>query len=241
MTPEDVQLYYQIGLMGQRDLPFAPDERSGFEMVLLRMLAFRPDGMDPTRQPGSSTKGGRAKSPLRADQPPVARPAQDHANSVGLEDAAVSSTPASEVKTQVVQGNENDDWHTVVDNLSGSLGGMATQLAENCLVDGWEGDTLKLVLLPEGVALASDRTVNRLSKALTGYYGKLVKIKWVSTTEERPDKQAPAERKARERVDRQRQAEQALRDDPYVQALQNGFDAQIIEQTIKPTDPITKR
>jgi DNA polymerase-3 subunit gamma/tau len=42
MAPEDVQLFYQIGLIGRRDLPLAPDPRVGFEMVLLRMLAFKP-------------------------------------------------------------------------------------------------------------------------------------------------------------------------------------------------------
>ncbi|MCC7410898.1 MAG: DNA polymerase III subunit gamma/tau, partial [Gammaproteobacteria bacterium] len=42
MPAEDCQLYYQIGLIGRRDLPFAPDPRGGFEMTLLRMIAFRP-------------------------------------------------------------------------------------------------------------------------------------------------------------------------------------------------------
>ena len=42
MTPEDLQLYYQIGLQGRNDLALAPEPRQGFEMVLLRMLAFRP-------------------------------------------------------------------------------------------------------------------------------------------------------------------------------------------------------
>ncbi len=42
LPAEDVQFYYQMGLIGRRDLPLAPDPRSGFEMVLLRMLAFRP-------------------------------------------------------------------------------------------------------------------------------------------------------------------------------------------------------
>lgn len=54
LAPEDIQLYYQIALMGQRDLPFAPDPRSGFEMTLLRMLAFRPE------QPG---EGGAERGP----------------------------------------------------------------------------------------------------------------------------------------------------------------------------------
>ncbi len=42
---EDVQLFYQTALLGRRDLPLAPEPRIGFEMVLLRMLAFRPEGV----------------------------------------------------------------------------------------------------------------------------------------------------------------------------------------------------
>ena len=52
MPAEDVQFYYQMGLIGRRDLPLAPDPRGGFEMVLLRMLAFRPaDTADTPSQP----------------------------------------------------------------------------------------------------------------------------------------------------------------------------------------------
>ncbi|WP_421547526.1 DNA polymerase III subunit gamma/tau [Pseudomonas sp. QD4] len=51
LPAEDVQFYYQMGLIGRRDLPLAPDPRGGFEMVLLRMLAFRPaDTADAPRQ-----------------------------------------------------------------------------------------------------------------------------------------------------------------------------------------------
>jgi len=44
LSPDDVQLYYQIALYGRRDLALAPDYRSGFEMMLLRMMTFRPMG-----------------------------------------------------------------------------------------------------------------------------------------------------------------------------------------------------
>ncbi|WP_091639955.1 DNA polymerase III subunit gamma/tau [Aquisalimonas asiatica] len=63
LTPEDVQLFYQIGLTGRRDLPLAPEPRMGFEMVLLRMLAFRPD--DGTTPPA----GGHAPAAARATTP----------------------------------------------------------------------------------------------------------------------------------------------------------------------------
>ncbi len=88
LPAEDVQFYYQMGLIGRRDLPLAPDPRGGFEMVLLRMLAFRPaDTADAPRQP---------LKPVGISQATV-----DSANSVAAAQkpapvvaAAVAPTPA---------------------------------------------------------------------------------------------------------------------------------------------------
>ncbi|WP_198265775.1 DNA polymerase III subunit gamma/tau [sulfur-oxidizing endosymbiont of Gigantopelta aegis] len=44
ISAEDIQLYYQIALNGRKDLPYSPQPQSGFEMILLRMLAFKPTG-----------------------------------------------------------------------------------------------------------------------------------------------------------------------------------------------------
>ncbi|PCJ17034.1 MAG: DNA polymerase III subunit gamma/tau [Gammaproteobacteria bacterium] len=59
---EDVQLYYQIALMGRKDLPLVPNPRSGLEMVLLRMLSFKPLGAPPSGTQGvnPSTSGQRS-------------------------------------------------------------------------------------------------------------------------------------------------------------------------------------
>jgi DNA polymerase-3 subunit gamma/tau len=73
LPAEDVQLFYQTALIGRRDLSLAPDPRSGFEMTLLRMLAFRPQGVAdvPTQplpqqghdQKASGTGGSPEKKP----------------------------------------------------------------------------------------------------------------------------------------------------------------------------------
>lgn len=42
LAPQDIQLYYQIALKGRDDLPLAPTARIGIEMIVLRMMAFRP-------------------------------------------------------------------------------------------------------------------------------------------------------------------------------------------------------
>jgi DNA polymerase-3 subunit gamma/tau len=56
ISAEDVQLFYQTAILGRRDLPLAPDPRTGFEMTLVRMLAFRPAGA------ATATAGSAARS-----------------------------------------------------------------------------------------------------------------------------------------------------------------------------------
>lgn len=81
MSAEDAQLYYQIAITGRRDLGLAPDPRSGLEMTLLRMLAFRPAGDGSATAPGSAgpanakpaaaagkTGAGNTPQPVRASQ-----------------------------------------------------------------------------------------------------------------------------------------------------------------------------
>ncbi|WP_295475121.1 DNA polymerase III subunit gamma/tau [uncultured Pseudomonas sp.] len=86
---EDVQFYYQMGLIGRRDLPLAPDPRSGFEMVLLRMLAFRPADSDGA--PSQPLKPVGVSQARVDSQPALAQPAS----------VAPTATPAPEPTPQV--------------------------------------------------------------------------------------------------------------------------------------------
>lgn len=63
-TAEDIQLFYQIGILARKDLPYAPDARSGFEMALLRMMVFSPEATEgqlpPMPAPGNGSKTDQA-------------------------------------------------------------------------------------------------------------------------------------------------------------------------------------
>lgn len=79
LSPEDLQLFYQIGLIGQRDLALAPEPRGGFEMVLLRMLAFRPGEKEasalPPTSPAKANPGHKpAEHPKPHHAPEPAKP-----------------------------------------------------------------------------------------------------------------------------------------------------------------------
>ncbi|WP_347929437.1 DNA polymerase III subunit gamma/tau [Pseudomonas helvetica] len=113
LPAEDVQFYYQMGLIGRRDLPLAPDPRGGFEMVLLRMLAFRPaDTADAPRQPlkpvgisqatvdsANSVAGAPRVAPVIAPAPVTAAPAAAPLQPVA---EVVAPAPAPEPVAPVV-------------------------------------------------------------------------------------------------------------------------------------------
>jgi DNA polymerase III subunit gamma/tau len=73
LPAEDVQLFYQTALLGRRDLPLAPDARAGFEMVLLRMLAFKPQGvMDVPTQSLPQSRSVQNPAPQAQVTAPIA-------------------------------------------------------------------------------------------------------------------------------------------------------------------------
>ena len=94
---EDVQFYYQMGLIGRRDLPLAPDPRGGFEMALLRMLAFRP--ADAEGAPRSSLKDLRASTATTDSPAPVAGPAQGAAPVLPVPEPVAEPAPSVEAPT----------------------------------------------------------------------------------------------------------------------------------------------
>ncbi len=119
LPAEDVQFYYQMGLIGRRDLPLAPDPRGGFEMVLLRMLAFRPaDSADAPRQPlkpvgisqatvdsAQSVAGAAVAAPVSVAAAPVAAPVVEAAPAVApvVAPAPVPAAPVAPAPQPVVE------------------------------------------------------------------------------------------------------------------------------------------
>ncbi|GAB2513497.1 DNA polymerase III subunit gamma/tau [Lysobacter humi (ex Lee et al. 2017)] len=105
LAPELVQLWYQMALAGRRDLPLAPSPRAGFEMVMLRMLAFRPasggarestpGGADAARRElaGGPAAPGRASASAGRDAAPQAAAALETSGGPAPAPTRASSTP----------------------------------------------------------------------------------------------------------------------------------------------------
>jgi DNA polymerase-3 subunit gamma/tau len=205
LTPEDVQLYYQIALSGRRDLPLAPDPRAGFEMLMLRMLAFRPVGESAVMA------DDRPRSPAHTAAPVA--PSRQQAG-VPAPESSASGPP---------------DWATLAASLE--LVGVARELALNCALQRWENDALDLVLQPGHAQLLSPERQKRIAEALAARQGRSLRVR--ITVGQAPG-ETPAERRDREQAERQQGAEQAIREDAVVQSLERVFDASVVPDSVRP-------
>ena len=110
---ELLQLIYQIALIGKRDLALAPDPRSGFEMILLRMISFRPESSAARPATGGKPQSVTASAPPRTsaapkvakqNSPPAAQSAPSSAKNNPVAAAAsgtkVATKPATEPTTK---------------------------------------------------------------------------------------------------------------------------------------------
>jgi DNA polymerase-3 subunit gamma/tau len=211
---EDSQLFYQVAIKGRAELGLAPDPRTGLEMTLLRMLAFRPVSADSVAPSGSTSQGatsgtGNKPPPRQAPVPSGARPRIE---------SAKAATPAS------------SDWVSLLGDLK--LSGQARELARNVQLKARSDDRWEFAIAPSLRYLSSDSCISSLSQAISDRLGHPVNVRIVDN-ESTQLKTAAAidEQKVSESMS---EAEKAINDDPTVKALKEQLGAKLVEDSIQP-------
>lgn len=148
LSPETIQLYYQITLHGRRDLPMAPDPFVGFEMTLLRMLAFTP-------------AEAAAPAPTATPAVPEPKPAP--------KPAAPAPKPAPKPAPPA-----DTDWHALAAALP--VSGIARALVNHCDWVGREAGKVTLRIEPGHDHLLAEAAITRLTEALSAHFGEPVKL-----------------------------------------------------------------
>jgi len=206
MSPQDVQLYYQIGVMGLRDLSYAPDPRSGLEMILLRMVAFRPAEEMETR----------SKATAAAPPTPGIKPVAPTAAPV----AGASSPDANDTAAR---------WTDVVARLG--FTGLLRELISHTTLESHSKGEMVLVLEESHAKLFNKDRESELKSALEKYYGNPIRLK-VRVGNHAVE--TPAKEKNRVMDEQYQAAAQAIADDPNVRAFQDKFNARVNPASIRP-------
>lgn len=212
-TAEEVQLYYQIALLGRRDLSFAPSPQQGFEMTMLRMLAFQPDTGTSTGSAAGSTTNTRQAAPVKTlVAVPAVAPAEKPAATTAAKEA-----PAAAGSTQNLA-----EWRDILPRLE--LTGMANSLAANCTLTTIEGNRVELALSASHQPMLTAKLKERIAEALGRYLNQPVRLDIVITTDELI---TPVKQQLEEHKERLAGATQTIMQDPKVKKLIELYDATV--------------
>jgi DNA polymerase-3 subunit gamma/tau len=208
LAPEQVQLYYQIAITGRRDLNLAPEPRLGFEMALLRMLAFQPGALGA--DPETASTAGRKPAKTSASSRPAA--------------AGPVPPPVA------ASGRDPEDWPAFVAGLS--ISGAARQLAEHTALKSLSPKEIQLQVEPQNDHLVTDKLVDRLRASIRERLGSDVEVRLaVSRAPGRTAASDQAEAEAAEDA----RAREAIEQDPQVQEIVDMFQGEVVEDSIKRT------
>ena len=226
-TPEDVQLCYQIAVNGRRDLPWAPDPRLGFEMTVLRMLAFQPVSEGGSSAPVSGSGG--ATRPSTAGS--AARASASSASAAPIAAPAAMTTAVSAKAMPVLPVNAS--WPQRVAALQ--IEAFVKQLARHCEWSGRDGDRVLLTLDPKARHLLLEERRVALEQALSEQVGEPLRLQ-IDVAEEQGSLASPAQLSQQHEIDRQRSAEASIAADPVVRAFREHFGARVRPGSIHPLD-----
>ncbi len=224
ILPETLQLYYQIALLGRRDIGLAPDEFAGFTMSLLRMLAFTPvDGALKPPESKNVAHQVQATVMTNAQAPVIAHGKQVKPLVLNDNQAQAMPSPAP----SAAKSPFNGDWRALLEELKL---GVARNLALNSALLSYDENTMRFAIQDKDKALLNPMYQSPLASALQQYFGRKISLEFVVEG----SVHTPAKERAQEKAEMQAGAQHAIEEDRFVQDLINDFGASIIPNSIKP-------
>ncbi|BBB15000.1 DNA polymerase III subunits gamma and tau [Candidatus Rickettsiella viridis] len=205
LSAEDTQLYYQIALLSRRDLSLAPTPRLGFEMMLLRMLAFNPI------------------KPAEKNQSPVTKSLAPAVVSLAKDRPSIENN-----KLDKTQQKSALDWITLVKQLN--LTGLSYTFACQCVLQKYANNQVKLLLDPKQTALHTPKQEERLAQALSKHFAQPIGL---TISLGGDNLLTPARYEQQQKAQRLEETTKNLQEDPTLQAIIKTFDAKLQPESIQ--------
>ena len=220
ISAQDLQLYYQIAINGQKDMRHSPSDQIGLEMTLLRMIAFHPDSQAEKKTLKSSQSSNTTNkeppkekiqgNPLTKDKLPI---------KVGEE-----SIQAIENQLNVKSQN---DWEKIITELG--FAGAAKMLVKNTVFDSLKDQILSLTLSDDFINLLTQNTQSSIEKTLNEDYPGITLVINPGST----NGSSLSQKESVKSEEKRKQTENQFLNDDGLKELQEVFNSQVDVKSIK--------
>ena len=217
ISTQDLQLFYQIAINGQKDINYSPSEQIGLEMTLLRMIAFHPNNIDDDEK--------KLKSPKNESITPKAdKKISESESLVDIKDSTVEKK--IENKNQPSIKNQGD-WEKIIYELSFS--GAAKTVVKNTLFCSFSAGTITLTLNKEFNNLLTSNTQKSIEKKLGTIIDGISLVIELGET----NGSTLSSKEANKLEQEKKQTEDQFLNDDGLKELENAFNSKVVKKSIK--------
>ena len=212
-SAQDLQLYYQIAINGQKDMNLSPSEQIGLEMTLLRMIAFHPDYDDGEKKNLKPTPNKKSKV---ID---TATPKEFPESPSNLRD------PKKEIKKLDIKNQK--EWEDVIKTFD--FNGAGKMLVKNTVFKSLENQTLVLTLSSDFLNLLTPKTEDSIRNGLHKQYPAVELIFEPGET----NGDSLSQKESVEREQKRKETESQFLSDDGLKELQEVFNSKVDLKSIK--------
>ncbi|MEY3300899.1 MAG: hypothetical protein RLY73_321 [Pseudomonadota bacterium] len=228
ISAEQLQLLYQITILGRRDLYLAPDEYAGFTMTLLRMLSFAPQDAVIAKNPAIA-KNDVAHSATKMESAAISKDVSSETfeikKKIEVTHEIDEDISDKEISKEAVPFNGN--WRELVDQLKL---GLVKALAQQSELVSFKNNEIILSIADEHKHLLNEAYQKKLELSLSEHFSQRIKLVIL----QKGANNSPLKQKQEERSTLMKDTENAILQDQFVKSLLTEFNAEIIPSSIKP-------
>lgn len=228
ISAEQLQLLYQITILGRRDLYLAPDEYAGFTMTLLRMLSFAPQDAVIAKNPAIA-KNDVAQSATKMESAAISKDVSSETfeikKKIEVTQEIDEDISDKEISKEAVPFNGN--WRELVDQLKL---GLVKALAQQSELVSFKNNEIILSIADEHKHLLNEAYQKKLELSLSEHFSQRIKLVIL----QKGANNSPLKQKQEERSTLMKDTENAILQDQFVKSLLTEFNAEIIPSSIKP-------
>jgi DNA polymerase-3 subunit gamma/tau len=216
-SEEEVQILYQIAVSNLKDINFAPNYKSCFEMTMIRMLLFSPFNFEDSKSlknlpvEHSPTKNSKKKD----------------------ENEKVAKEKDGDLTNNIIESDKKmlsveKNWDIVVKRLE--IDGMTKNLANNILFESRRENNINFLISENLIKMATDKSINKLQEALSSFYGQKINIEISKSDSNLETLHKKNEDNYNARIS---DANEQIENDDFVKAIKEKFNAKTINNSTK--------
>ena len=220
ISAQDLQLYYQIAINGQKDMLHSPSEQIGLEMTLLRMIAFHPDSQAEKKTLKSS------QSSNTTNKEPPKEKTQGNSLTKDKLPIKVGEESIQAIENQLNVKSQND-WEKIITELG--FAGAAKMLVKNTVFDSLKDQILSLTLSDDFINLLTQNTQSSIEKTLNEDYPGITLVINPGST----NGSSLSQKESVKSEEKRKQTENQFLNDDGLKELQEVFNSQVDVKSIK--------